>query len=255
MLRAGNRSPMTLDGTRTFVLGSRRPLVIDPGPDDETHLEALVQMLGGVPPAAILLTHAHADHAGNAAALAARTGAPIRIGRGALRLPFPRERVDRWLQDGEVLESDGGPLEVHATPGHCPEHVAFLYRPDEASRALFAGDLFLGVGDTTLVSRPAGDVADYLRSLEVVTRLEPTVIYPAHGPALRQPERAISRYRAHRLERIEQVRRARRERPRATAADLLEAVYGSELDPRFRRAALGSIEAVLVYLGEEAEWA
>jgi glyoxylase-like metal-dependent hydrolase (beta-lactamase superfamily II) len=251
MLRANNRSPMTLDGTRTFLLGVERPLVIDPGPQDSGHLAALERVLGGTRPVAILLTHAHADHAGNALPLSIRTGAPIFMGRGAPRLPFPEASVARWLEDGELLECESGTLEVRATPGHAPEHIVLLYRHEGEVRALFAGDLFLGVGDTTLVSHPDGNVADYLRSLEVVSELRPSLIYPAHGPALRRPERTIARYRTHRMERIEQVREARRNDPRVAEEELVARVYGRELDPRLQRAALGSVRAILEFLKNE----
>ena len=109
----------------------------------------------------------------------------------------------------------------------------------------------LGVGDTTLVSHPHGSVADYLRSLEVVSGLRPTLIYPAHGPPLRRPERSISRYRAHRLERIEQVREALRNGAEAGEEELVARVYGPDLDPRLHRAALGSIRAILEFLKNE----
>lgn len=253
MVRADNRSPMTLDGTRTFLIGTRRPLVIDPGPEDESHLEAVEQLLAGTKPAGILLTHAHSDHSGNALPLSERTGAPIMMGCGAPRLPFAKPRVARWLSDGDLVEYDSGALEVRATPGHAPEHLSFLYRDAGGRRALFAGDLFLGVGDTTLVSHPAGSVGAYLRSLEAVARLQPTVIYPAHGPPLRQPERAIERYRVHRLARIEEVRRARRRHPGAGAEVLVDLVYGPDLDPRLHKSAVGSIQAMLFYLTAEVE--
>ncbi len=251
MVRANNRSPMTLDGTRTFILGVDRPLVIDPGPDEPGQLEAIERVLGGAAPAAILLTHGHADHSGNALPLSLRTGAPILMRRGAPRLPFPTERVSRWLDDAELLECEGGPLEVVATPGHAPEHVVFLHRHEQGVHALFAGDLFLGVGDTTLVSYPHGSVADYLRSLEVVSRLRASVVYPAHGPPLRRPERSIGRYRAHRIERIEQVRDALRVAPGADEEALVARVYGADLDPGLHRAALGSVRAILEYLRNE----
>lgn len=253
MIRANNRSPMTLDGTRSFVIGSAHPVVIDPGPADEGHLDALERLLAGARPAGILLTHAHSDHAGNAVALAARTGAPILMGKGAPRAPFPPERVSRWLRDGDVVECDAGGVEVHGTPGHAPEHLAFSYRSRSGSRALFAGDLFLGAGDTTLVSHPHGSVGDYLRSLEVVTALQPSLIFPAHGPALRSPERIVSRYRSHRLERIGQVREALRSDPEIGAEELVGLVYGPDLDPRLRSAALGSVQAIRSYLDSEGE--
>lgn len=253
LIRANNRSPMTLDGTRSFIIGSAHPVVIDPGPAEEDHLEVLQRVLAGAAPAAILLTHAHADHAGNAVALADRTDAPILMGKGAPRMPFPPARVSRWLADGEVVECDAGPVEVHATPGHAPEHLAFSYRDRSGAHALFAGDLFLGAGDTTLVSHPHGSIGDYLRSLEVIAALQPTVIFPAHGPALRRPERTVARYRAHRMERIGQVREARRGDAGIGAEELVRLVYGPDLDPRLHSAALGSVQAILVYLDSEGK--
>jgi glyoxylase-like metal-dependent hydrolase (beta-lactamase superfamily II) len=251
MLRAGNRSPMTLDGTRTFLLGNAGPVVIDPGPDDEAHLAALLRALQGRP-AAILLTHTHGDHAGAAAALARATGAPIFLGRGAPRMPLPEGEVAHWLEHGEGIECEAGSLEAIATPGHAPEHFAFLLTAD-GTRHLFVGDLFLGVGDTTLVSQPHGSVSDYLRSLEVVSDLRPARMYPAHGPALRDPPGAIARYRAHRLERIEEVLQARRSEPDADEEVLVERIYGADLDPRLRRAAAGSVRAMMAYLDGRTE--
>jgi glyoxylase-like metal-dependent hydrolase (beta-lactamase superfamily II) len=144
-----NPSPMTLDGTRTFVIGRDRPVVMDPGPADPDHLRRL---RGGARrgriPVAILLTHAHADHAGGRAPLAARTGAPVRMLPGAHRIRCPRPAARRWLDDGERVETDAGPLVVVATPGHAPEHACFLWSGGEAPAggALFVGDLFMGTG-------------------------------------------------------------------------------------------------------------
>lgn len=249
-LRADNPSAMTLDGTRTYILGHRRPLVVDPGPALEAHLAAVVEALEGETPAALLLTHGHADHAGGAEALASRTGAPVWMGRGAHRLPFEHQRVDRWLEDGDLVECGAGAVRVVHTPGHAPEHLCALWTGagSPAGGGLFAGDLFLGEGDTTLVAAPEGDLKAYLESLDRVQALAPGIMYPAHGEPLNDPGSTIRRYRSHRRQRIEQVASALRRNPGASAAELVESIYGPRLRPELRGAAEGSIRAVLEYL-------
>jgi glyoxylase-like metal-dependent hydrolase (beta-lactamase superfamily II) len=230
-LIAPNPSPMTLDGTRTFIVGRERPVVIDPGPDAPRHLDAIERALGGAVPVAILLTHAHGDHADAAAPLAARTGAPVWRG-----------------SDGDEVNTDAGPLRAIATPGHTPEHLAFLW-----DRQLFAGDAFMGGSDTTLVAPPEGDLAAYLRTLDRVAGLPIDIIHPAHGPAITDPADAVERYRAHRHERIAQVVEAIRTTGSTRPADILDAVYGPTLHPALRAAAEGSLHAILTYLRNETE--
>ncbi len=245
MLLAPNAGPMTLDGTRTFIVGRERPVVIDPGPALDAHREAILHALGGIRPIAILLTHSHGDHSQLAPALARDTGAPLWMGRGALGGGVDPSSVARWLSDGDALDTDDGALDVIATPGHAPEHVSFHHR---SLGALFVGDTFMGQGDTTLVSPPEGDLADYLATLDRVAALEPRILYPAHGPPIPDAKEAIRRYRRHREERIAQVVHAlRRAGPRHTAG-LVDAVYGAGLNPALRTAAQGSLEAILGYL-------
>lgn len=230
MLLASNPGPMTLDGTRTFIVGDERPVVIDPGPLDRAHGDAIVAALAGRVPT-ILLTHAHADHADLAAPLARETGGHVLA-----------------VAEGDAVRTDAGDLHVLATPGHAPDHVAFHW-PDMG--AVFVGDTFMGEGDTTLVAPPEGDLAAYLRSLDRIAALEPSVLYPSHGPPLADPVEAIARFRRHREHRIEQMvhalRRAGPSHPRA----LLDEVYGAALLPALRGAAEGSLHAILGYLDAE----
>lgn len=222
MLLAPNPSPMTLDGTRTYLVGGTHPAVIDPGPDDPDHLQAILDALGGARPAAILLTHSHPDHAPLASVLARETGSPITQGDAA---------------------TDAGPIRSTPTPGHTPDHVCFLW-----DDALFVGDLFMGEGDTTLVASPEGNLREYLHSLERVREIAPRMLYPAHGPPIPDAVAAVGRYRRHREERIQQVRDAMRRTRSSDPAVLVRAVYGPELHPGLRAAAEGSVRAILDYL-------
>jgi glyoxylase-like metal-dependent hydrolase (beta-lactamase superfamily II) len=257
MIAAPNPSPMTLDGTRAYIVGLERPCIIDPGPDHPGHLAAIERALNGARPTAILLTHAHPDHAAGAPRLAERLGCPIRMGRGAITSSIPTARVARWLADGDRIEIDGGTIEVIATPGHAPEHLAFLWRSCPAERgegagaiALFVGDLLMGQGDTTLVAGAEGSLRDYLDSLERIRALGAAMLVPTHGPPIADPEEAISRYRGHREQRIAQVAAALRANPRSSPADLVSVIYGSTLDPALSHAAEASISKMVEYLGE-----
>jgi glyoxylase-like metal-dependent hydrolase (beta-lactamase superfamily II) len=246
-LLAPNPGPMTLDGTRTFVVGCERPAVIDPGPSAGRHLEAILAALEGRAPIAILLTHAHGDHSELAGQLAFETGAPVMMASGTGR-PGDNPAVSRWLEDGDAIHTDRGTLQAVATPGHAPDHVSFHWHD---RGAVFVGDLFMGQGDTTLVAPPEGDLSAYLRSLERIASLSPVVLYPAHGPPLTDPAGAVARYRRHREARIEQVVRALRRAGPSRPRELLDAVYGAELDPSLRLAAEGSLHAILGYLSAE----
>lgn len=213
-------------------------VVIDPGPDVDLHVRALASRMAGADQALIALTHGHADHAGAARALATATGA-------AVWGPAGVAEVDHELRDGDALETDAGELIAVHTPGHTPEHLCFHW---PAERALFAGDLVLGHGDTTWVAEYPGCVADYLASIERVRGLELDVVYPAHGPPLHDVPGVLDRYVAHRRRRIAQVETAMREHPGADSDTLLDAVYGTTIPPDLRGAARLSLEALIDFV-------
>lgn len=245
-VRAHNPGPFTLDGTRTHIVGSVRPAVVDPGPDRPEHVEAVARELAGAERVTIVLSHGHGDHAGALESL-------LRLlegqGLAAVALGSGHGKA-RPLADGEVLETDGGDLVALHTPGHTPDHLVFHW---PARKALFAGDLLMGEGDTTLVAGYPGCVADYLASLARVRRLDLEIVHCAHGPSLRDPAGAIDRFEAHRRERIAQVREALAERPGARAAELLERVYGDTVPAGLEEAARGSLEAVVEFVEEHPD--
>lgn len=251
---ANNPSPMTLDGTRTFVVGRDRPVVIDPGPADPAHLDAVEEALWGSTPVAILLTHAHSDHAAGAGELARRTGSVIWMAAGAVQPP-ENVTVDHWLADGEVVETDAGDVRAVATPGHAPEHFAFQWIGTGTpwSGAVFVGDLLMGTGDTTLVAPPEGDLRAYLHSLDRVAQLGAEIFFPSHGPPIVDVEQTVQRYRAHREARIQQVESALRRHPGASPAELVDLVYGDALHPSLRGAAQGSLRAILDFLSSSSD--
>jgi glyoxylase-like metal-dependent hydrolase (beta-lactamase superfamily II) len=250
MLLAPNPSAMTLDGTRTFIVGVDRPVVIDPGPDDAGHLEAILSALGEVRPRAIFVTHGHGDHSEAAVPLARRTGSLVWFGRDSLQGGDGELHPVRRAAEGDRIETDAGDLSVVETPGHAPEHLSLLWKREKDAPAdtLFAGDLFMGAGDTTLVAPPEGSLADYLRTLERIASFRLSTILPAHGPPIRDAPAAIERYRSHREQRIEQVRVALAANPSASVSHLVDLVYGTQLDPSLRGAAQGSLESILAFL-------
>jgi glyoxylase-like metal-dependent hydrolase (beta-lactamase superfamily II) len=241
---------MTLDGTRTYIVGVRKPVVVDPGPPLVQHVESILRMLDGVIPIAIVLTHSHADHSGAASDLARATGSPVWMAPGARGGPHPTPHFDHAAAEGDLLETDAGRLKVVATPGHTPEHISLNWTETagDAAGAVFVGDLMMGEGDTSLVAPPEGDLGDYLRSLTVIERLAPSVLYPAHGDALRDPADAVRRYRRHRMDRVEQVRAALETARPGDVESLIDQIYGRSLDPRLRSAAAGSLAAIIRYL-------
>ena len=241
-LNAGNAGPFTLDGTRCYRVGREHAVIVDPGPDVDSHVRALLSWVADAREVKVLLTHGHGDHAASAAHVAAELGCPV-LGPGDVAA------VDVVLQDGDSIETDEGPLVAVATPGHSAQHFCF-HRPER--RALFVGDLMLGQGDTTWVGEYAGCVADYLESLARVRRLAPTVLYPAHGPPLEDVPGALDRYEAHRRERIRQVAAALAERPDADVEELLRLVYGRALPSAAHEAARMSLQALMDYVRGQA---
>jgi glyoxylase-like metal-dependent hydrolase (beta-lactamase superfamily II) len=202
---APNASPMTLDGTNTWVLrepGSTRSVVVDPGPADPGHLSAVRETAGEV--AVVLLTHHHLDHSEAAREFAESAGCGVRALDPAYRLGA------EGLVAGDVVEVDGLEVHVVATPGHTADSLSFVL---PAERTVLTGDTVLGRG-TTVVAHPDGELGAYLGSLDRLHALaeahEITTIWPGHGPLIAEALPVLDHYVAHRKQRLEQVREALR---------------------------------------------
>jgi glyoxylase-like metal-dependent hydrolase (beta-lactamase superfamily II) len=222
---APNPGPFTLEGTNAWVVGRDPAVIIDPGPEDHAHLEAVAEEAG--PVSAVLLTHHHSDHAPGAAPLARMVGAPV--------FAFLPDAGEEAIADGGRIPVGGGSgrpggsvLVVH-TPGHAPDHVAFFL---EGERGLFTGDAVLGWG-TSVIDPGDGQLAAYLRSLERMRALQPRTIYPGHGPVVDEATKKLEEYVEHRATRDRQIVEAL-SRGSATPAELVPGIYPgvpSELHP------------------------
>jgi glyoxylase-like metal-dependent hydrolase (beta-lactamase superfamily II) len=250
---APNASPMTLDGTNTWVLrdpSSSRSVVVDPGPPDATHLDALAAAAGDV--AVVLLTHHHLDHSEAARTFAERVGCGVRALDPAYRLGT------EGLGEGDVVAVGDLEIRVVATPGHTSDSLSFVL---PAERAVLTGDTVLGRG-TTVVTHPDGELGAYLGSLDRLRGLaeahEIETVWPGHGPVIDRALPVLDHYLAHRRERLDQVREALR-RLHADARDgvpldhealprrVVEIVY-ADVDPVLWPAAELSVRAQLAYL-------
>jgi glyoxylase-like metal-dependent hydrolase (beta-lactamase superfamily II) len=239
-LLAPNPSPMTLDGTNTWLIGEEADgiIVIDPGPDDDEHLQAIVDE---GPIAQILLTHGHPDHSEGARHLHEMTKAPVRALDPSHRLG------GEGLDSGDVITTGADEVRVIATPGHTADCLSFLL-PRHA--AILTGDTVLGRG-TTVVAWPDGDLGQYIASLKLLRehaeRAQARAILPGHGPVLHDPVSVLAAYLEHRHARLEQVREAVARGAR-TPDEVVDAVY-VDVPASVRWAALLSTRAQLAYLG------
>ena len=218
-----NPSAMTGPGTNTYLVGIDEIAVIDPGPDDEAHLDAIAGC-GGDRIRWILLTHTHSDHSPGAAALKERTGAEVLAFDGGSEavghVPTP---IDGTLGDRDVIEATEYHLTALHTPGHAANHLCFLLNEE---RMLFSGDHIMQ-GSTVVIIPPDGDMAAYLASLERLRALRPRLrsIAPGHGHLIDDPAAVLEEYVTHRLAREAQVAAALGARGTATIPELVADIY------------------------------
>lgn len=237
---APNPSPMTLEGTNTYVIGDGDgAVVLDPGPSDAGHLARVAAEAGAV--SLVLLSHWHPDHAEAADEFAARVGAPVaaadRAGRGGARS----------IAEGQIVEAPGARLRAVQTPGHASDHLCFVL---EEEGAMFTGDHILGFG-TTVVAHPDGDMGAYLASLERLRVIPSARMYPGHGPVIEDPRPVLDYYIAHRLEREQQVLGVLGGGGR-TVEEIVAEIY-AEVDPVLHPVAAMTVRAHLAKLAREGK--
>jgi glyoxylase-like metal-dependent hydrolase (beta-lactamase superfamily II) len=242
-LVARNPGFMTGPGTNTYLVGTQRCAVIDPGPHDLVHIERILEAAGGRV-SAILATHTHPDHSPAVAALAQSTGAEV-LGRGApvhgrQDATFAPTRV---LNDGDLARVGDLALRAIHTPGHASNHVCYLL---EGSGLLFSGDHVMQ-GSTVVIGPPDGSMQLYLQSLARLQREPITRIAPGHGTVIEDAQAEVARLIAHRLQREAKVVERLRRVGRVTIDVLVGSVY-DDVDPRLHPVAKGSLLAHLLKL-------
>ncbi|BDA83122.1 MBL fold metallo-hydrolase [Aureimonas sp. SA4125] len=248
---APNQSPFTFTGTNSYLLGGASLVVVDPGPDDDRHLAALLQAIAGRPVEAILLTHTHRDHTALVPRLQQAVGAPVLAeGRHRVSRPLHEGEVnlmdaagdmalvpDRIIAHGEILTLAGLAIEAVATPGHTANHMAF-----SIGDTLLSGDHVMA-WSTTIVAPPDGAMADYMDSLEVLIGREEALYLPGHGGPVLKPQAFLRGLRSHRKMRetaiLERLKAGDRSIP-----DIVAAIY-RQTDPRLHGAAGLSVLAHL----------
>jgi len=245
-ITAPNPSVMTGPGTNSYIIGERELVVIDPGPDIESHAEALIAAVDGRLKW-ILCTHTHLDHSPAAHALKAATGAPV----AGLVCPQDGRQdgqfaPDRVLSDGDTVSIEGVTLRAIHTPGHASNHLCYLF---EERKLLFTGDHVMQ-GSTVVITPPNGSMRDYLTSLEKLLRVELAALVPGHGHVIPTPHDEVRKLIAHRLKREQKVVEALRRKSPGTLDELVPLAY-DDVSQRLYPVARRSLHAHVIKLVED----
>jgi glyoxylase-like metal-dependent hydrolase (beta-lactamase superfamily II) len=264
-LCAPNPAPMTAEGTNSYILGKNEFVLIDPGPEDRTHLARLQAFFAqNGPLRAIMVTHSHLDHSPLARPLASATGAEIfafgdsRAGRSegmealakagasgggeGVDLAF---RPDHCLADGESLALEGESIRAIWTPGHFGNHLCFRWRD-----VVFSGDHVMGWA-STLVSPPDGDMGAYMASLDRLEAEQAQRLYPGHGAPVIHPAQRIAALRAHRQDRAATILSYLAEKPQTIPA-LVARIY-ADTPPALHSAARRNVFAHLIEMASKSQ--
>jgi glyoxylase-like metal-dependent hydrolase (beta-lactamase superfamily II) len=252
---ANNPGPFTFKGTGTYVVGHGKVAVIDPGPDDPAHVDALLAALEGEEITHQLITHTHIDHSPAAKLVKERTGAltygfgPHGSGKyekgAVVEAGGDQEFVpDEVIIGGDVVEGEGWTFDCVHTPGHTSNHLCFHLREENA---LFPGDHVMG-WSTTVISPPDGDMADYMASLRVLSERDDEIYYPTHGAPIKRPQKYVRGILVHRKMREAQILDCL-DRGLCIIPEMVTRMYKG-LDPRLTGAAGRSIFSHIIDLTE-----
>ena len=250
---ADNGGPFTFKGTLTYIVGKGKVAIVDPGPDDENHIKAVLDAVRGETVTHIFVTHTHRDHSPATPAIKAATGAtvyaegPHRASRPLNTGEAPRMeasndtefRPDHALADRDVVSGDGWSLEAVTTPGHTANHMAFALKDSDL---MFSGDHVMG-WSTSIVAPPDGAMSDYMISLHKLTVRTEEIYFPGHGNPIQDAPRFVRSYIRHREGREESILH-RLAKGEADIPTLVRAIYIG-IDPRLTGAAGLSVLAHL----------
>lgn len=250
-ITAENPGPFTFFGTNSYIVGSTSVAIIDPGPEDEAHFQALMAALAGRAVTHIIVSHTHRDHSPLSRRLQAATGA-VTVGQGPHRPARPLREgeinpfsessdlsfvPDIAIGDGETIAGDGWSLSAVLTPGHTANHAAFAL---EGRDILFSGDHVMA-WSTSIVAPPDGSMADYMASLDRLIERQDGLLLPGHGGPVTEPSTFLPALKAHRLRR-EQAVLARIRAGDRGIAEMVKAIY-RDTDPKLHGAAALSVLA------------
>jgi glyoxylase-like metal-dependent hydrolase (beta-lactamase superfamily II) len=258
---AENPGKFTFKGTGTYIVGHRDVAVIDPGPDDPSHVDALMNALRRETVTHIVVTHTHRDHSPACGALSEATGAATYAfgphPHVAAVQPDGQEpgeeggdtdfEPDIRLGHRDLVSGDGWSLEAVHTPGHISNHLCFGLAEENA---LFTGDHVMG-WSTTIIPPPDGDLAAYLSSLDLVIERDDAVLWPTHGPPIHAPGPYLEALREHRLQRNEQVLRCLG--GGLTTVGAMVAVMYADKDEELHKPAARTVLAHLIYLIDQGQ--